>query len=122
MITSCWTSAPLVRRLGLLLAALSAAIALALVVAQPAWAAARCTAASGAQRQALVELYTSEGCDSCPPAENWLSQIGPSIPGIVPLALHVDYWDSTNWRDRFARPGFTERQQALSERAGSHIV
>lgn len=106
----------------MLLAALSAAVALALAAAQPAWAAAQCSAASGAQRQALVELYTSEGCDSCPPAENWLSQVGPRTPGIVPLALHVDYWDSASWRDRFASPSFTERQQALSERAGSHIV
>ena len=110
------------RRLGLLCATLAAVLALSMASTQSARAAAQCSAASAPQRQALVELYTSEGCDSCPPAENWLSQIGVSTPGIVPLALHVNYWDNQAWHDRFAEPGFTDRQQALSERNGSHIV
>ena len=91
------------------------------------WAAQQCTAHSGAQRQALVELYTSEGCSSCPPADQWLGEIGKSggtdpQAHFIPLALHVDYWDSLGWHDRFAQHRFTERQQSLSERAGSHIV
>ena len=94
------------------------------------WAAQQCTAHSGAQRQALVELYTSEGCSSCPPADQWLGEIGKNgaIGGadrqdhFIPLALHVDYWDSLGWHDRFAQHRFTERQQSLSERPGSHIV
>jgi len=110
------------RRFGLMCAALLAVVALALTDAPSVWAAAQCSGVSAAQRQALVELYTSEGCNSCPPAEDWLSRIGVATPGIVPLALHVNYWDGLGWRDRFAQAGFTDRQQALSERAGSHIV
>jgi hypothetical protein len=88
------------------------------------WAAQQCTAHSGAQRAALIELYTSEGCDSCPPADQWLSRLGSGTPAaaVVPLALHVDYWDGLGWHDRFAQHRFTERQQQLSERAGSHVV
>jgi hypothetical protein len=88
------------------------------------WAAQQCTAHSGAQRAALVELYTSEGCDSCPPADQWLSRLGRGTPAsaVVPLALHVDYWDSLGWHDRFAQHRFTDRQQQLSARAGSHVV
>jgi len=68
---------------------------------------------SGAQQTALIELYTSEGCSSCPPAEAWLSKL-KSDPGLwkdfVPLAFHVDYWDRLGWRDRFASRRWTERQ------------
>jgi hypothetical protein len=83
-----------------------------------------CSAASPAHRVALVELYTSEGCDSCPPADNWLSQLNRERhrDTVVPLALHVDYWDNADWRDRFAQPAFTTRQKYLSSTAGSHIV
>jgi hypothetical protein len=68
-----------------------------------------------AERQAaLVELYTSEGCSSCPPAEEWLSRL-KSKPGLwsdfVPVAFHVDYWDSLGWRDKWARKEYTERQR-----------
>src|SRR3954471_4399456 len=61
----------------------------------------------------LIELYTSEGCSSCPPAEAWLSKL-KSDPGLwkdfVPLAFHVDYWDRLGWRDRFSSRQWTERQ------------
>jgi hypothetical protein len=75
-----------------------------------------CTAHSPAHRVALVELYSSEGCSSCPPADHWLGQwkAGAQSEGIVPLALHVDYWDSLGWKDRFAKHAFTERQQRLA--------
>ena len=68
---------------------------------------------SGDQQTALIELYTSEGCSSCPPAEAWLSKL-KSDPGLwkdfVPLAFHVDYWDRLGWRDRFAASEWTQRQ------------
>lgn len=64
---------------------------------------------------ALVELYTSEGCSSCPPADAWLSRLAHSaaVPAhVVPLALHVPYWDYIGWHDRFASPVFERRQRA----------
>jgi len=76
--------------------------------------AAECSAQSGPQTVALLELYTSEGCSSCPPADKWLSGIaaaGYSTDKVVPLAFHVDYWDYIGWKDRFARPDFSERQR-----------
>lgn len=83
-----------------------------------------CSARSPAHRVALVELYSSEGCSSCPPADHWLSQWKNSgaAQGIVPLALHVDYWNSLGWTDRFSEHRFTERQQALTGLAGEHTV
>lgn len=83
-----------------------------------------CSASSPPHRAALVELYTSEGCNSCPPADNWLSQIDHEHDAntLVPLALHVDYWDSVAWKDRFAEPAFTERQQRLTSDGGGHVV
>ena len=68
---------------------------------------------SGPQQTALVELYTSEGCSSCPPAEAWMSRL-QGDPGLwkkfVPIAFHVDYWDRLGWRDRFSSRQWTERQ------------
>jgi len=85
---------------------------------------AACAAQSPAHRVALVELYSSEGCDSCPPADRWLGQwkSGAAAHGIVPLALHVDYWNSLGWTDRFAQHRFTERQQTLTKLAGVHTI
>jgi hypothetical protein len=83
-----------------------------------------CSAQSPAHRVALVELYSSEGCNSCPPADNWLSQWKNSgaAQSIVPLALHVDYWNSLGWTDRFSQHRFTERQQTLTDLAGGHTI
>lgn len=83
-----------------------------------------CTAHSPAHRLALVELYSSEGCNSCPPADHWLGQwkAGGQPEGIVPLALHVDYWDGLGWKDRFAKHAFTERQQRLANIGHSPTV
>jgi len=67
-------------------------------------------------RVALLELYTSEGCNSCPPADHWVSSLRrlPLVPDqLVVLAFHVDYWNYLGWRDRFSQAGFTERQQQL---------
>lgn len=87
-------------------------------------ASAVCSAHSPAHRVALVELYSSEGCNSCPPADQWLSQWKNSgaAQSIVPLALHVDYWNSLGWTDRFSQHRFTERQQALTDLAGGHTI
>lgn len=87
--------------------------------------AAQCQASSGPQRVALLELYTSEGCSSCPPADRWLSGIANQGLGperVVPLALHVDYWDYIGWKDRFARPVFSARQREQVQAAGGRVV
>ncbi len=59
----------------------------------------------------VVELYTSQGCSSCPPADEFVSMLAAN-PQILPLALHVDYWDYIGWADKFAHPKFTDRQRA----------
>jgi len=68
----------------------------ALLAALPA-SAATCKAASGPTLVPVVELYTSEGCSSCPPADKWFSSIDAKS-AVVPLAFHVDYWDYIGWR------------------------
>lgn len=71
------------------------------------------SASSSNHPVALVELYTSQGCSSCPPADKWLGNLestGTSNKQLVPLALHVDYGDSIGWKDQFAQKTFTERQ------------
>jgi hypothetical protein len=93
-----------------------AALFLLAVLAAPAQAE-QCRAVSGPATAALVELYTSEGCSSCPPADRWLSSLGRLYaPGkVVPLALHVDYWDYIGWKDRYAKREFSLRQRKLSQ-------
>jgi hypothetical protein len=69
---------------------------------------------SGETQTSLIELFTSEGCSSCPPAEKWMSALktNPDLwKKVVPIAFHVDYWDHLGWRDRFSKPQFTERQR-----------
>ena len=78
---------------------------------------AACNATSGVSVPTVVELYTSEGCNSCPPADKWLSTIKDQ-PGVVSLAFHVDYWDRLGWKDRFADPAYTQRQNEVSARGG----
>jgi hypothetical protein len=80
---------------------------------------------SGPQRVSLLELYTSEGCSSCPPAEAWLERLKSSPRlwnTLVPVAFHVDYWDDLGWKDRFAKPEYTSRQRAYSLVWGSSSV
>ena len=65
-------------------------------------------------RVSLLELYTSEGCSSCPPADRWISKLrdDPRLwREVVPVAFHVDYWDYIGWKDRFASPVYGNRQR-----------
>ena len=89
--------------------AFAAAAAVAAFAQTPSLAADTCSAHSAATVPPVVELYTSEGCDSCPPADRWLSKL-KADPNVVALAFHVDYWDRLGWKDRFASAAFTARQ------------
>ena len=80
-----------------------------------------CEARSAAQPPALVELYTSEGCSSCPPADRWLTTL-KGRSDVIALAFHVNYWDRLGWPDRFATPAITERQHQLAQTSGSSTV
>lgn len=82
------------------------------------------TSKSPAHRVALVELYSSEGCDSCPPADAWLATVGSKVSSdlLIPLALHVDYWDNLVWKDRFGDHVFTLRQRLLADYVNSKVV
>jgi hypothetical protein len=87
--------------------------ALLLSLATPLAGAQQCPAAtvqSGAAVPRVVELYTSEGCSSCPPADRWLSGL-KGQPGVITAAFHVDYWNGLGWPDRFSSPAFTDRQR-----------
>src|SRR3977135_745950 len=74
---------------------------------------------SGPGKVQLLELFTSEGCSSCPPAEAWFTQL-KSDNGLwrefVPVAFHVDYWDHLGWRDRFATKEWTSRKKTNAAR------
>jgi hypothetical protein len=83
----------------------------------PAVHAATCSAVSGDTRNRLVELYTSEGCSSCPPADRWLSRLSRD-DDVVPLAFHVDYWDRMGWRDPYAQAAFSQRQRDRNRGSG----
>ncbi|MFW5450128.1 MAG: DUF1223 domain-containing protein [Methylophagaceae bacterium] len=72
------------------------------------------TFVSEGNRVNLIELYTSEGCSSCPPADKWLGKLKQDSrlwSEFIPMALHVDYWDYIGWKDPFANPQFSARQR-----------
>ena len=102
---------------GLLLAAAGLASATAVAAADTA----ACRAASGPARLHVVELYTSEGCSSCPPADRWLSTL-QGRADVLAQAFHVDYWDRLGWKDRFASPAYTERQAQWRAALGARFV
>ncbi len=96
-----------------------------LALSLPASATDTCAVRSGAQVVPLVELYTSEGCSSCPPADRWLSaQLADHTgePSVNWLAFHVDYWDAIGWPDRFAAPAHSERQRQRVAATGGRNV
>lgn len=84
----------------------------------------RCVAESGARALPLVELYTSEGCSSCPPADRWLARtLAPADDNpAAALAFHVDYWDKLGWPDRFARAAWSERQRDIARASRTGVV
>jgi hypothetical protein len=101
------------------------AIAFVLCLATSSALPAECTGTSTPHRIPLLELYTSEGCDSCPPADRWVGSLRSRDYGsdrVVVLAFHVDYWDRLGWPDRFAQPRFTERQRAINDRSRSRVI
>ncbi|MFE3835497.1 DUF1223 domain-containing protein [Pseudogemmobacter sonorensis] len=69
----------------------------------------------------VVELFTSQGCVSCPPADAFFARLAED-PRVIPLSLHVDYWDYIGWKDSFADPRFTERQKAYARAIGSKTI
>ncbi|MEL6609872.1 MAG: DUF1223 domain-containing protein [Pseudomonadota bacterium] len=76
---------------------------------------------AAAQNTAVVELYTSQGCSSCPPADALLHELAKR-DDVIALALHVDYWDYIGWKDQFAHAAFTERQKGYARAAGARTI
>jgi hypothetical protein len=99
-------------RISLLCKTLGASLLPLTLLAAPAV----CEVTSGEHLTPVVELYTSEGCSSCPPADQWLSTL-KGMP-VVAQSFHVGYWDSIGWKDRFASPAFTARQRDIAAANG----
>jgi hypothetical protein len=97
------------------LSSLLAALTLALLIpaAPPAGA--------DQSRPVVVELFTSQGCSSCPPADRLLGEI-KGRPGVIALSLHVDYWDYIGWEDPYGKARHTDRQRAYKRRLGLDYV
>ncbi len=102
------------------------ALILALLALLPSAAVADAVVFSSGDKQlTLVELYTSEGCSSCPPADRWLSRLtkAPELwQSVVPLGFHVDYWDYIGWQDRFARAEYSDRQRRYARDGNARTV
>ncbi len=75
-------------------------------------------AAVAAERPVVVELFTSEGCSSCPPADEFLSELSRGRRDVLPLAFHVTYWDRLGWKDPFSLSAATQRQSVYGSRFG----
>ncbi|WP_278922377.1 MULTISPECIES: DUF1223 domain-containing protein [Pseudophaeobacter] len=97
-----------------------AALALAIGLALPAQAQAEETGVSVSE-PVVVELFTSQGCSSCPPADALLEQLA-GRRDVLALALHVDYWDYIGWKDIFASPDYTQRQKGYAHAAGRKMI
>src|SRR5271165_1705051 len=78
-------------------------------------------AAGAAPVPTVVELFTSQGCSSCPPADQLLGELAKR-PDVIALAYHVDYWNQLGWTDRFSASDFTKRQRAYARKMGSSNV
>lgn len=94
--------------------ALTAVLAAAAVIGGPACAAERAV-------PVVIELFTSQGCNSCPPADAYLGELAKR-PGVLALSLHVDYWDYIGWKDPFAQHAFTLRQRDYSHALAQRYV
>ncbi|MBY6138573.1 DUF1223 domain-containing protein [Leisingera daeponensis] len=93
---------------------LLATAALVLGLALPAYG-------QSAAEPVVVELFTSQGCSSCPPADALLHELA-AREDVLALALHVDYWDYIGWKDRFAIPSHTKRQKGYARRGGRRMI
>jgi len=80
-----------------------------------------CAPAVQAENLVVVELFTSQGCSSCPPADEFVAALAAD-PRVLALSLHVDYWDYIGWEDNFANPEFTKRQKAYARAIGSRTI
>ena len=102
-------------RISVLAIFLATAVCLSLLLAK--------TPETGEPRKAVVvELFTSEGCSSCPPADELLGHLRQDLAGkniqVIPLGFHVDYWDSLGWKDRFSSADFSHRQEQYARSLG----
>ncbi|MEX5729319.1 hypothetical protein Ga0609869_002672 [Rhodovulum iodosum] len=77
--------------------------------------------AQAEDRPVIIELFTSQGCSSCPPVDAMVAELAKR-DDVIPLALHVDYWDYIGWKDVFAQPGFTRRQKAYARAAHTRSI
>ncbi len=91
-----------------------------IVAAVTAWSA-PVHAQSATQSPVVVELFTSQGCSSCPPADALMHDLA-GRDDVIALALHVDYWDYIGWKDEFANPAFAERQRGYATEAGRRSI
>lgn len=80
-----------------------------------------CELRSGDMPPQRLELFTSEGCSSCPPADRWLAQL-PADDARLLLAFHVDYWNDLGWKDRYSDARYSARQHSVAARSGSRTV
>ncbi|HMU47278.1 MAG TPA: DUF1223 domain-containing protein [Chitinophagaceae bacterium] len=71
---------------------------------------------------ALLELFTSEGCSSCPPADRLLAQLGHHNESVIPLSFHVDYWNRLGWTDKFSSSEYSERQKKYASQFGLESI
>ncbi len=78
-------------------------------------------AARAGEQPVVVELYTSQGCSSCPPADKLLGELAGRVD-VIALSLHVDYWDYIGWKDVFGSPANTKRQKHYAKAAGERTI
>src|SRR5215470_6546583 len=76
------------------------------------------THARAAERPVVVELFTSQGCSSCPPANTYLNELARNRSDVLALAFHVTYWDRLGWKDPFSMQAATERQDRYGHKFG----